>query len=119
MADLVLNQLREHSHDCIMVHRGDESVLLDFGYGPRDKVKPEKWIYRYDSVGLKECEEDFAYFARCLQTKRLTGQSKRDRQQLCLSLEIFIKNNPLRGYFWIISAQGACVRLSRRDEFRG
>ena len=69
VAHSVLNQLREHGHDCIMVHRGDESVLLDFGYGPRDKVKPEKWIYRYDSVGLKECEEVFAYFSRCLQTK--------------------------------------------------
>lgn len=69
MADLVLNQLREHSHDCIMVHRDDESVLLDFNYGPRSKVKPEKYTYRHDSVGLKECEEDFAYFTRYLQTK--------------------------------------------------
>lgn len=69
IAEPVLEQLREHNRDCIMIYGDDESVLLDFNYGPRSKVQPEKCTYRHDSVGLKECEEDFAYFTRYLQTK--------------------------------------------------
>ncbi len=69
IADPVLDQLCEHGRDCTMIYGDDESVLLDFNYGPRSKVKPEKYTYRHDSVGLKECEEDFAYFTRYLQTK--------------------------------------------------
>ena len=60
--DPALEQMRANKRDLAVLYGDDETLLSDFGYGPRDKVKPKQCLYRHDSVGLKQCKKDFAWF---------------------------------------------------------
>lgn len=59
--DPALEQMRADKRDLTVLYGDDKTLLSDFGYGPRDKVKPKNRLYRHDSVGLKHCKDDFAW----------------------------------------------------------